>query len=66
MTNKTPSIIDIFKSVAAAFFGVQSNKNREKDFTQGKLSHFIIVGVISVIIFVAALVMLVNLVIPTS
>jgi len=66
MTDKTPSFKNTFKSVASAFFGVQSNKNREKDFTQGKLSHFIIVGVISVIIFVSALIMLVSLVMPTN
>jgi len=38
---------ETFKSVGAAFFGVQSNKNRERDFTQGKLSHFIIAGIIA-------------------
>ena len=66
MTENTTSLKDTFKSVAAAFFGVQSNKNREKDFTQGKLSHFIIVGVISVVIFIAVLIAVVNLVMPTS
>ena len=66
MSDKTPSIKDTFKSVAAAFFGVQSNKNREKDFAQGKLSHFIVVGIISVIMFIAVLVLVVSLVIPTS
>lgn len=66
MTNKSPSLKDTFKSVAAAFLGVQSNSNREKDFTQGKLSHFIIVGIISVIIFIAILVVVVNLVIPST
>lgn len=66
MPDKTPSFKDTFKSVAAAFFGVQSNRNREKDFTQGKLSHFIIVGVISVIIFITALIGVVNLVMPNT
>jgi len=66
MTDKTPSLKDTFKSVASAFFGVQSNKNREKDFTQGKLSHFIVVGIIGVILFIAVLVVVVNLVIPTN
>jgi len=66
MPDKTPSFKDTFKSVASAFFGVQSNKNREKDFTQGKLSHFIIVGIISVIVFVSALIVVVNIVIPNT
>jgi len=62
MTDKKPSLIYTFKSVAAAFFGVQSNKNREKDFSQGKLSHFIFAGIIAVIIFITALIAIVNLV----
>mgnify|MGYP000532932098 CR=1 FL=1 len=62
MTDKTPSLKNTFKSVISAFFGVQSNKNREKDFTHGKLSHFIIVGIIAVIIFITALISIVNLV----
>ena len=66
MSDNTPSIKDTFKSVAAAFFGVQSNKNREKDFSQGKISHFIVVGIISVAIFIAALILIVNLVMPAS
>lgn len=59
-------MINTFKSVAAAFFGVQSNKNRERDFSQGKLSHFIIVGVIGVIVFIAVLIAIVTLVIPST
>lgn len=66
MTNKAPSFKSTFKSVVSAFFGVQSNKNREKDFTQGKLSHFIIGGVIGVVIFITILVAIVNIVIPTT
>lgn len=64
--NKMSSIKNTFKSVAAAFFGVQSNKNREQDFTHGKLSHFIIVGIIAVLAFIACLVVIVSLVIPSQ
>lgn len=66
MTNKTPSFKTTFKSVVSAFFGVQSNKNREKDFTQGKLSHFIIGGVITIVIFITILVAVVNVVMSTT
>jgi hypothetical protein len=66
MSDKVSSMKNTFKSVAAAFFGVQSSKNRENDFSQGKLSHFIIVGVISVVIFIAALLIIVNLVMPAN
>lgn len=66
MLDKNSSLINTIKSVAAAFFGVQSNKNRERDFSQGKLSHFIIVGILGVFIFIAVLVAIVALVIPNS
>lgn len=66
MFYKSSSLNNTFKSVAAAFFGVQSNKNRERDFSEGKLSHFIVVGVIGVIIFIAVLVAIVTLVVPST
>ena len=56
---------DTFKSVGAAFFGVQSDKNRERDFTQGKFSYFIVAGLIAVILFIAALITIVSLVMPS-
>ena len=67
MKSKQKSHIkDSFKSVAAAFFGVQSNKNREKDFAQGKLSHFIIIGIVCVFIFITCLIALVSFLIPST
>jgi len=60
------SLKDTFTSVAAAFFGVQNESNRKRDFSQGKLSHFIFVGIICVLIFIAALVAIVSIVIPSS
>ena len=59
------SLLDTFKSVAAAFFGVQSESARKRDFSQGKLSHFIVVGIIAVLIFIASLIAIVSLVIPS-
>ena len=58
------NFINTLKSVGAAFFGVQSDKNRARDFSKGKLSHFIIAGVIGVIVFIGALVFTVSLVLP--
>lgn len=57
------SITNTIKSVLFAFLGVQSNKNRERDFSQGKFSHFVIVGAIGVVIFIATLITIVSLVI---
>lgn len=53
------------KSVAMAFLGVQSDSNRTRDFNQGKFSHFVIAGLIGVILFVASLVFIVSLVLPS-
>lgn len=59
------STLSIIKSVGSAFIGVQSNKNRERDFAEGKPSHFIIVGIIAVIIFIGTLITVVSLVLPS-
>lgn len=58
------SLKDTFKSVAAAFFGVQNDKTRRRDFSQGKLSNFVIAGVISLLVFVAILLTIVVIIIP--
>ncbi|WP_281277702.1 DUF2970 domain-containing protein [Thalassotalea mangrovi] len=53
-----------FKSVVAAMFGVQSDKNRVQDFQQGNALRFIVIGIIAVAIFVLSLVGIVWLVLP--
>ena len=47
-----PNLLNVFKSVLASFFGVQSSKARERDFTHGKPAHYIIVGLIFTAIFI--------------
>ncbi len=44
----------IIRSVFAAFFGVQKNANRERDFASGKFWHFFIAGIIFVLLFMLA------------
>ena len=56
---------ETLKSVGAAFFGVQSDKNRKRDFTQGKFTHFVIAGILAVVLFITSLVVIVSLVIPS-
>lgn len=48
-------------SVLAAALGVQSGKNRARDFTHGKASHFIALGVLFTLVFVLVLIRLVQL-----
>lgn len=47
-----PSLLQVVGSVLAAAFGVQSDKNRERDFRRGSWQAFLIVGVIGTILFV--------------
>jgi len=59
---KAPSLWDVAKSVQAAFLGVQSSKNYERDFQHGKPSQYIIIGLIGVAIFIAVIIGVVKLV----
>lgn len=56
------SALAIVKSVLAAGFGVQSSKNRERDFSQGSYRHFIVAGIVFTVLFVLTLVMVVRVV----
>ena len=56
------SVFRIVKSVLAAFIGVQSNKNRQTDFEQGSLKYFIIAGILFTVLFVAAVIFVVSMV----
>lgn len=47
-----PGFFDVFKSVSASFFGVQSDEVRRRDFEHGKPSHFIVMGLILTVAFV--------------
>lgn len=56
-----PTLWQVVTSVAAAFFGVQSSKNRERDFRHGKASHFIVMGLVATVAFIGLVIMLVRL-----
>jgi hypothetical protein len=58
--------IEIMKSVGAAMIGVQSDGNRERDFEKGKPSHFIIAGVIFVVVFLLIIAAVVSTVLESS
>jgi hypothetical protein len=49
-------------SVMASFLGVQSNANRERDFEHGRLSVFIVAGLLMTLIFLLSVYGLVQLV----
>ncbi|HEY7884427.1 MAG TPA: DUF2970 domain-containing protein [Cellvibrionaceae bacterium] len=56
-----PGVLQIAFSTVAAAFGVQSSKNRERDFAGGNILSFIIAGVLFTAVFVGGLILLVNL-----
>jgi len=59
---KPPGLRALLQSVLAAALGVQSSKNRERDFTGGKASHFIVAGIVFTFLFIATVATVVNLV----
>lgn len=58
--------LHVVASVFAAGLGVQSSKNRERDFKQGRIGVFIAAGVIFTLLFVATVVTVVQLVLKGS
>lgn len=57
-----PGVLDVFKSVGAAFFGVQSEANRQRDFSKGKLHHYVLAGAVGTVVFVLVLYGIVQLI----
>ena len=52
----------VLSSALAAAFGVQSSRNRTRDFSKGKPGQFIAIGIILTVVFVIAIVTVVNVV----
>ncbi len=52
---KPPTFWQMLHSVMAAAFGVQSRRNRARDFTHGKPVHFIMLGLLFTLVFVLLL-----------
>jgi hypothetical protein len=50
----------VFTSTLAAFFGVQSDANRQRDFQNHSPLAYIAMGIIMAVLLVATLIMLVN------
>lgn len=59
---RKPTLLQVAASVIAAFFGVQSEANRRRDFAHGQPHQYIIIGIVSTAIFVVAVWALVQLV----
>lgn len=60
--NKPLTFLEMLHSVLSAAIGVQSGKRRERDFSRGKPSHFIILGILFTALFVLVIFSIVKLV----
>jgi hypothetical protein len=59
---KKPTLWQVFTSVTAAMFGVQSQRKREYDFERGTFSNYAIVGGVLAVLFIVLVVVVVQLV----
>lgn len=59
---KPLSFREMLQSILAGALGVQSGKNRNRDFSRGKAHHFIVLGLVFTALFTLTLVGIVKLV----
>lgn len=64
-TPNKPNFIQVLVSTLAAAFGVQSEKNRQRDFQHGSAKTYIITGIIGTVIFVLSVYGVVRLILST-
>lgn len=66
LTERSVGPLGVLASVFRAWFGVQNDANRERDFTHGNPRSFIIAGIVFVIVMVVVVMMAVNAAISAS
>ncbi|QYJ87894.1 DUF2970 domain-containing protein [Shewanella mesophila] len=62
IATKRQSLIQLLLTTIAAFFGVQTERNRQRDFQSQSPLPFIIMGIVMAIILVISLIFIVKLV----
>lgn len=60
------NLLQVISSVFAAGLGVQSSKNRQRDFKQGRLGVFIAAGIIFTLLFIGVVFTVVQLVLKNA
>ena len=60
------SPLQVVSSVFAAGLGVQSSKNRERDFKQGRVGVFIVAGIVFTLLFMGTVFTVVQLVLKSA
>ncbi|MEH6911179.1 MAG: DUF2970 domain-containing protein [Oceanicoccus sp.] len=61
MKEKNLTFFQMMHSVLASFFGVQSSKNRDRDFKKGKAKHFIMVGIFMTFVWYGTIYLIVSI-----
>ena len=64
--DKSLNPLQVVSSVFAAGLGVQSSKNRERDFKQGRFGVFIAAGVIFTLLFIGTVATVVQMVLKSA
>ena len=63
---KKPNLLQVIGSVLASLLGVQSGKNRERDFLKGDPRDYIGVYIVLVVLFIISMIVVVNMVISSA
>ena len=63
---KNLTMRQVFGSILASFYGVQSSKNRERDFQSGKAMHFIAAGIVMTGVWYLSIYLVVALVMQSA
>ena len=68
MSDETPKIttLNAFASVFRAWFGVQTDANRQRDFASNDAKPFIMAGIIFAVVMVFAVIIVVNIVLSAT
>ncbi len=59
-------VLQVISSVFAAGLGVQSSRNRERDFKQGRVGVFIAAGIVFTLLFIGVVFTVVQLVLKSA
>lgn len=65
-SEEKPKLRHLIGSVLSAAVGIQSGKNRERDFKHGKLSAYVLAGIIFVGLFIFSVYSIVHLVLAQA
>ena len=60
------NVLQVVSSVFAAGLGVQSSKNRQRDFKQGRLGVFIAAGIVFTLLFIGVVFTVVQMVLKNA